>query len=87
MPNTSAAAKALRQNIKIRARNTAVKNNIKKLTVGLRKALTAKDAGQAKTVAQQLIRAYDKAGQKRIINRNSAARHKSRIVARLKTVA
>ncbi len=83
MPTTSAAAKALRQNVKARARNTAVKNGLKKFAVQLRKAYTAKDLNAAKKITADYIRALDKAAQKRIIHRNTAARKKSRLAARL----
>lgn len=87
MPTTTAAAKALRQNIKARARNTAVKNNLKKLSVRLRKAYTAKDVATAKTLTTEFIRALDKAAQKKVIHRNAAARKKSRLLARLRAAA
>jgi len=85
MPTTSAAAKALRQNIKARARNTAVKNNLKKLSVRLRKAYTAKDMATVKTLTTEYVRALDKAAQKKVIHRNAAGRKKSRLIARLRT--
>lgn len=84
MPQTTAAAKAHRQNIKARARNTAVKNTLKKLHVRLRKALTAKDAATAKTIVAELTHALDKAAQKKVITRNTAARKKSRLAATLR---
>ncbi len=82
MPVTTAAAKALRQNIKRRARNLGVKTTIKKLTVQLRKAYTAKNLDQAKTLTTQLIKRWDKAAQQKVVSRNSAGRKKSRLMAR-----
>ncbi len=81
MPTTTAAAKAYRQNLKARARNAIVKHQLKKLQVRFRKALTAKNTDQVKTVAQELVRAYDRAAQKKVITRNTAARKKSRLIA------
>lgn len=83
MPIKHAAIKALRQNLKARDRNHTVKLNLKKLQVKLRKAYTAKNAGEAKTLTQQLVKAYDKAAQKKIVHRNTAGRKKSRLLARL----
>ncbi len=83
MPIKRAAFKALRQNIKARERNLAVKLNLKKLQVKLRKAYTAKNLGEAKTITGQLVVAYDKAAQKKIVHRNTAGRKKSRLLARL----
>lgn len=86
MPTTAAAAKAHRQNLKARARNSALKTQLKKLQVRLRKAVTAKQPDQAQTIAKELIRAYDKAAQKRVITGNTAARKKSRLLAGLRKV-
>ena len=83
MPIKSAAFKAHRQNIKRRTRNAAVKTAIKKLTVSLRKAYTAKDLATAKTLTATLIKSYDRAAQKKVLHRNTAARKKSRLLARL----
>lgn len=87
MPTKPAAAKAWRQNRKARARNTAVKNSIKKLTVQVRKALAAKQLDQAKTLGAQLVKALDKAAQKKVISRNTAARKKSRFHRTLRQVS
>ncbi len=83
MPIKRAAFKAHRQNLKARARNLAVKLNLKKLQVKLRKAYVAKNLDEAKTITTQLVKAYDKAAQKNIVHRNTAARKKSRLLARL----
>jgi len=85
MPTKSAAYKALRQNIKRRERNSVVKNALKKQIVLLRKAYTSKDLKQAEQLTKDLVRAYDKAAQKKVVHRNLAARRKSRLMARLKT--
>lgn len=86
MPIKRAAFKALRQNLKARERNLAVKLSLKKMQVQLRKAYAAKNAAEAKTLTAQLVKAFDKAAQKKIVHRNTAARKKSRLVARLKTL-
>ncbi len=84
MPTTTAAAKAYRQNIKARARNTGVKNKLKKFQVRLRKALTAKNKAEATLVVKEYSRALDKAAQKKVISRNTAGRKKSRLAAALR---
>jgi small subunit ribosomal protein S20 len=80
MPTTKAAAKALRQNVKARARNKAIKENLKKLSVKLRKTIAAKQADQAQSTLKEFIRAFDRAAQKKIITKNLAGRRKSRAV-------
>lgn len=84
MPTTTAAAKAHRQNIKARARNKVVKDGLKKLQVRLRKALTAKNSAEVTAIVKEFTRALDKAAQKKVIPRNTAARKKSRLAATLK---
>lgn len=85
MPVTTAAAKALRQNLKARARNSAVKTRLKKLSVQLRKAYTAKNMDQAKTLTLQLVKGWDKAAQQKVVTRNTTARKKSRLMRRWST--
>ena len=60
---------------------TALRAALKKLHVRLRKAQTAKQSDEIKKVAAELVRAYDKAAQKKVITRNTAARKKSRLAA------
>lgn len=87
MPVKRASAKSLRQTLVRRARNLAVKQNMKKLNVQLRKALAAKDQAKAKATVATFVKALDKAAQHGVIHRNAAARKKSRILASLKSVA
>lgn len=84
MPTTAAASKAHRQNVKARARNKEVKDNLKKLQVRLRKAQTAKKTEEIAAIIKEFTRALDKAAQKKVVPRNTAARKKSRLAAVLK---
>ncbi len=84
MPTTTSAAKAHRQNIKARARNKGVKDNLKKLQVRLRKAQVAKKSEDIAAIIKEFSRALDKAAQKKVIPRNTAGRKKSRLSAMLK---
>lgn len=83
MPNTRSAAKQMRQNIKRRERNRAVKSATRTF---MKRALAAIEAGQldqapeAVRVAQH---ALDKAAEKGVIHKNNAARHKSQLMLRL----
>lgn len=87
MPVTKAAAKALRQNRAARRRNTTIKNQLKKLRLRLGKAYAAKNLDEAKTVTAQLSIALDRAAQKKVIHRNTAARKKSRLAQRWQAAA
>jgi small subunit ribosomal protein S20 len=80
MPHTKSAAKRLRQNIKRRRHNRAVmralKEQIKKVKA-LAKAGTDLAALEAET--RLAIKKVDKAGARRVIHPNQAARRKSQL--------
>ena len=77
MPNTASAKKRLRQDVKKRLRNTAVKTRIK---TEIKKALTSGDATPA-------FGAIDRAAAKGVIHKNAAARRKSRLHKRVTAAA
>ncbi len=87
MPNIKSAEKRLRQSIVRRTKNRAVKHDLK---TRMRKVVTALSAG-SQDVAKDLFRVtakkLDQAAAKGVIHRNAAARHKSRLAAKLKTAA
>ena len=87
MPHTKSAKKALRQNIKRKARNRAAKKSLK---FQLKKFLAAVKDGspEAKTAEFKLaVKKLDKAASKRIIHPNAAARKKSQLARMLKAPA
>lgn len=77
MPNIKSAEKRLRQNVKRRLRNMAVKSAMK---TAIKKALSAKGADAALRAA---LSAIDRAAAKGVIHKNAAARKKSRLVKKL----
>lgn len=79
MPNTKSAAKRLRQNVKRRMRNRIAKKLIKTYT---KRALAAAAAGkreQADADFKVAVSKIDKAGARRVLHPNTAARRKSRL--------
>jgi small subunit ribosomal protein S20 len=83
MPHTKSAKKALRQDAKRRERNRAVKKAIK---VQIKKFLAVVKDGtpeqkQAEFVA--CVKKLDKAGARRVIHPNAAARKKSQLARQL----
>ena len=83
MPHTSSAKKALRQDAKRRDRNKAVKKAIKsqiKKFLAVVKEGTAEQK-QAEFVA--CVKKLDKAGARRVIHPNAAARKKSQLALML----
>lgn len=86
MPIKQAAFKALRQAKKRTLRNLFVKRNIEKLVKGTRKLAIAKKIKEAEELAKKAIKVIDKAAQKKILKKNTAARMKSRLLAFVKKI-
>lgn len=83
MPNHKSSEKRVRQNEKRRVVN---RNNRGRLRTSIRKLRTALTDADANTVQELLpttISIIDKAVQKGVLHRNAAARHKSRLTARV----
>lgn len=85
MPNTKSAKKRHRQSLERRARNRAVKSSVK---TQMRKALesikTAGAADQSQAQFRLAVKKLDQAAAKGVLHRNTAARLKSRLNAKLK---
>jgi len=86
MPNTKSAAKRLRQNQAQRTRNRAVKSELRTLCKRVREAISAGDAAKAETDLRTATKKLDRAGARKVIHANSAARIKSRLSAQIKTL-
>ena len=79
MPVKRAAMKALRQNRKRHDRNVAIKNNVRKAVKEARRLLATKDKAKAVEAITIAVKKLDKAAQKGILKKNTAARLKSRL--------
>jgi small subunit ribosomal protein S20 len=79
MPNSPSAAKRMRQNAKRRMRNRISKKAIKTLSKKTMTALAAKDFDQALTDMKAAASKIDKAGARRVLHPNTAARRKSKL--------
>jgi len=82
MPNIKSAKKELRKNVKRNAFNNAIESILKDLVKKSKKAIDAKDI-KAEELVRQAMKAIDKAVQKGIIKKNTAARKKSRLSLKL----
>lgn len=80
---TKSAIKANRQNIKRREHNRGLRSKLRTGLKAIRKALDANDMEGAKGQLSGVQSLVDKMATKGIIHRNTAARYKSRLVARL----
>ena len=86
MPQLKNAKKALRKSEKRRVHNQNVKENIRFMLKKTRKLNLDKDPKTQESL-QAAIKAIDKATQKGILKKNTAARKKSRLIKSLKTAA
>ncbi|MFA6428585.1 MAG: 30S ribosomal protein S20 [Candidatus Buchananbacteria bacterium] len=86
MANIKAAAKAWRKNIKQRAHNNQIKEQLRNLVKLARKEVLAKQSEKAIAGVKVAIKALDKARQKGIIKKNNAARRKSRLMKKLNSL-
>lgn len=87
MPTSLSAKKRVRQNAKSRLHNRIVKSAVR---TQIRKLVAALDSGEAEAARNEfraVVRALDKAAGKGVLHRNTAARQKSRLAARLKQLA
>ena len=85
MPNTRSAKKRLRQNVVLRARNRATKSLLRRRIREVREAVAAGDVSKAADAYKTAARSLDKAGAKRVVHPNAAARYKSRLQKLIKS--
>ncbi len=87
MPNHKSAEKRVRQSERRRLIN---RNNRTKLRTSIKKLRSALDGGDGQTASSLLpttVSEIDKAVRKGALHRNAAARHKSRLTARVTQVS
>ena len=86
MANTIQARKRARQAIKRRARNFSQRSELRTAIKSVRKAIAAGDKAAAQKVLGESMSAIDSIADKKIIHKNKAARHKSRLSAAIKAL-
>jgi small subunit ribosomal protein S20 len=87
MANIASARKRARQAEQRRQHNTALRSELRSAIRNVRKAIAAGDKKAARTVLHSATSVIDSIADKRIIHKNAAARHKSRLSARIKAMA
>jgi small subunit ribosomal protein S20 len=87
MANIASARKRARQAEKHRRHNAALRSELRSAIRNVRKAIAAGDKKAARTVLSSASGVIDSIADKRIIHKNAAARHKSRLSARIKAMA
>ena len=84
MPNTKSAKKRLRQNIKRRTRNRAVKSALKTQIRKVRETALSGNSEKAEADYRLACKKLDQAAAKGVIHKNTSARLKSRLSAHVK---
>ncbi len=87
MPNHKSAEKRVRQGERRRTVNRHNRTKLRTAVKKLRSALSGSDQSQASALLPTTVSEIDKAVQKGVLHRNAAARHKSRLTARVNATA
>ncbi len=87
MANTLQAKKRARQAEKHRERNVAQRSLVRTQIVKVIKAIASGDKTQAAAAFKAAVPVIDRMARRGIIHKNKAARHKSRLNARIKALA
>ncbi len=87
MANSAQARKRARQAEVHRQRNTAQRSTLRTFIKKVIKAIRADDKEAAIQAFKDAVPRIDRAARKGLIHANKAARHKSRLNARIKTMA
>ena len=84
MANHFSALKRARQTERRTAQNRANKSSFRTALQKFRKALKSDDSAQAKSTFSETVSLIDKAVRQGVIHKNTAARYKARLSARVK---
>lgn len=87
MANTAQARKRARQAVTRNAHNSSQRSTLRTAIKNARKAIVAGDKAAAADVFRQATSTIDRIADKKIIHKNKAARHKSRLAAALKALS
>lgn len=87
MANSAQARKRARQSESQRQHNASLRSTLRTAIKKVAKAVQAGDKTAAKAVFQDSMCVIDSIADKKIIHKNKAARHKSRLSAAIKAMA
>lgn len=79
--------KRVRQDSKINSANTVLRTRFRTVIKNVQKAVVAGDKAKATELFQVAQKVIDSVADKGIFHKNKAARHKSRLAAKVKTLA
>jgi small subunit ribosomal protein S20 len=86
MANTKQAAKRAKKSTKQRAANVSLRTTLRSAIKKVQKAIAGGDRAAAAAALKSEQATIDAIAGKRIIHRNKAARHKSRLAAQIKAL-
>lgn len=87
MANSAQARKRARQSLKQRAHNASLRTAFRTAVKKVLKAVEAGDKVAAQEVYRQSTKVIDRIADKGVFHKNKAARHKSRLSAKIKAMA
>lgn len=87
MANTAQARKRARQAVARNKHNASLRSLLRTSIKRVRQAVEAGDKAQATEVFSRTTSVIDRVADKKIIHKNKAARHKSRLAAAIKALA
>ena len=87
MANSPQARKRARQNDKRRRHNAGLRSMMRTQVKKVLKAVEAGDRSAAEAAYKAAVPAIDRVADKKMIHKNKAARHKSRLNARVRALA
>jgi small subunit ribosomal protein S20 len=87
MANTNSARKRSRQAEKQRRHNSGLRSTLRSAIKDVNKAIAGGDKEVAKQALNRSTSIVDRIADKKIIHKNKAARHKSRLSAAIKAMA
>jgi small subunit ribosomal protein S20 len=79
--------KRARQDVHLNAANTALRSKFRTVVKNVQKAVTAGDKGKAAELFKAAQSVIDSVADKGIFHKNKAARHKSRLSAKIKALS
>ena len=86
MANTKQAAKRAKKSVKLRATNMSLRTKLRSAIKKVQKAISGGDAKAAEAALREQQSTIDAIADKRIIHKNKAARHKSRLAHQVKAL-
>lgn len=87
MANTAQARKRAQQAVTRNAHNSSLRSALRTAIKGVRKAIAAGNKDAASEVFLKATSVIDRIADKKIVHKNKAARHKSRLAAALKSMS